>query len=90
MSKELKQGLIITLIFVFIPTWFVLLISTKHIWLMISPVWLGIFYLILNILLDKIKEIKNAKYLKYITRILIATGFAFLLYGVLSLIRMYK
>lgn len=85
MSKEIKQGLTITLIFVLIPTWFVLLISTKHIWLMLSPVWLGILYLILNILLDKIKEFRNAKYVKYIVRFLIATGVAVLLYGVLRI-----
>lgn len=87
MSKEIKKGLIITLILVFIPSWFVLLLSTKHIWLMLSPVWLGILYFVLNILLDKITEFKNTKYMKYIVRILIATGVAFLLYGVLLILR---
>lgn len=87
MSKEIKKGLIITLIFVFIPSWFVLLLSTKHIWLMLSPVWLGILYFILNILLDKVTEFKKAKYVKYIVRILIAIGVAFLLYGVLLIWR---
>lgn len=87
MSKEIKKGLIITLIFVFIPSWFVLLLSTKHIWLMLSPVWLGILYFILNILLDKVNEFKKAKYVRYIVRILIAAGVAFLLYGVLLILR---
>lgn len=90
MSKEIKQGLIITLIFIFIPTWFVLLFSTSHIWVMVSPIWLGILYYILNILLDKIEEFKNAKYVKYIVRILIAAGVAILFYGTLLILSKYK
>ncbi len=90
MNKEIKQGLTITLIFVIIPTWFVLVLSTKHIWLMLSPIWLGTLYFILNILIDKVNELKKAKYMKYIVRILIAAGAAFLLYGALLIIRKYK
>lgn len=90
MSKEIKQGFIITLIFVFIPTWFALLFSTNHIWVMISPIWIGILYFILNILLDKIEEFKHAGYVKYIVRILIATGFAILFYGILLILNKYK
>lgn len=90
MSKEIKKGLIISLIFVFIPIWFVLLMSTNHIWLMLSPVWLGILYFLINILLDKITEFQKSKYIKYIVRILIATGAAFLLYGALLIIRKYR
>ncbi|WP_313133133.1 hypothetical protein [Anaerocolumna sp.] len=90
MNKEIKKGLTITLIFVIIPTWFVLVLSTKHIWLMLSPIWLGTLYFILNILLDKVNELKKSKYMKYIVRILIAAGAAFLLYGTLLIIRKYK
>ncbi|WP_097014762.1 hypothetical protein [Anaerocolumna aminovalerica] len=90
MSKEIRKGLIITSIFVFIPAWFVLLLSTTHIWLMLSPAWLGILYFLLNFLLDKMAEYKNAKYMKYIVRILIAAGVAFLLYGALLIIRKYR